>query len=131
MTKKRTIIIWAAVIALVVLGPPRLIFSEDGSVVFNLEAFPRQERPTAAFDHDAHMDYPKIDQNCYICHHLYEDGKLVEGKSSDDRSCVECHDPEAARDGAPRLLMAYHHACQGCHEKERQGPLACGECHKK
>ena len=128
MTKKT--IIWATLIILAAIWPSQGALGDDQDSVFNLDAFPSRERPVAVFDHDAHLEYPNI-QECYVCHHLYEDGKLVEEESSDDMYCIDCHALDESQDGAPRLLMAYHKRCQGCHEQESKGPLTCGECHKK
>jgi len=101
--------------------------SQDESPVFPADAFPDPQRPVSRFTHDDHMAFETI-EDCYVCHHLYEDGTLLEGESSEGTSCGECHALEAD-DGEVDRLRAYHGRCKGCHEKEKAGPIACGECH--
>ncbi len=100
---------------------------EDMRTVSN-EDFVSPQRPPAVFNHDAHNDDAEI-EDCSVCHHLYEDGELVEGESSEDQSCSECHDLRAS-DGQPSLMNAFHLRCQGCHLARRDGPVMCGECHR-
>lgn len=97
--------------------------------VLKLDAFSSRERPPARFDHDQHQQYKAV-KDCYTCHHVYKDGKLVPGESSDDKGCAECH-PVQVKDRGTRLLIAYHKLCQKCHDSQGQGPKACGECHVK
>ena len=100
---------------------------EDMRVVSN-EDFASPQRPSAVFNHDTHNETAEI-EDCSVCHHLYEDGQLVEGESSEDQSCSECHEPRAS-DGQPSLMNAFHLRCQGCHLARRAGPVMCGECHR-
>ena len=90
-------------------------------------AFESHQRPPSQFDHDLHMDIVE-DGDCSKCHHQYEDGKKVEGESSDGTSCSECH-PVKAKSGQTDLMSAYHKLCKSCHEEQKQGPITCGECH--
>ena len=120
----------AVLAVLLILLPAALVLSYDGELSTLLdEAFEPHQRPPSIFGHDEHMDYEGLEE-CYVCHHLYEDGQLVPEESSDGAECSECHQVDPG-DGSTRLLMAYHQRCQGCHEDRGQGPRACGECHVK
>jgi hypothetical protein len=94
-----------------------------------VDAFGSLERPVSMFDHDAHNEKAMI-EDCAECHHVYEDGKLVEGESSEDRGCADCHTLKA-QGNQPGLRMAYHRQCKSCHVEKKKGPVACGECHVK
>ncbi|MBF0528271.1 MAG: cytochrome c3 family protein [Deltaproteobacteria bacterium] len=92
------------------------------------KAFTERVRPASLFDHDRHTDFASC-QDCTICHHKYENGRLIPNETSEGTPCSECHkvQPKSGR----RLLKAYHNKCQGCHETEKKGPVGCGECHVK
>ena len=81
------------------------------------------------FIHDSHNETAKID-DCSICHHLYEDGVLIESESSEDMPCADCHSPKMFNKEIT-LTTAFHKNCKGCHMKEKKGPIMCGECHKR
>lgn len=125
---KKTMIRMAVIIALFTL-PLAPAFSQEDSSVFNSEAFSSRQRLIPVFGHDEHMECADI-EDCYVCHHLYENGKLVPEESSEDMTCSECHkvDPD---NGSTKLLSAYHKLCQDCHWKQKKGPITCGECHVK
>lgn len=91
--------------------------------------FEKQVRPPAVFEHDAHNDAADI-QDCAACHHLFEEGVLIEDESSEDQSCEECHrlDPSAR---IQPLMKVFHKRCKGCHLEKKIGPILCGECHKR
>jgi hypothetical protein len=91
--------------------------------------FDNARRPPVRFMHDAHNETAGIEE-CYECHHVYEDGKLVADESSEDQSCSDCHQIES-NGRQPGLMKAFHINCKGCHQKEKSGPVMCGECHKK
>ena len=102
---------------------------EDMQFVDNAE-FEHPQRPPARFDHDTHNETAGID-DCAECHHLYDEaGKKVEGESSEDQSCSDCHE---SRDVGPKpkLRKAYHFNCKGCHLSRQKGPIVCGDCHKR
>jgi hypothetical protein len=101
---------------------------EDMTVVDN-SAFDNPQRPPSVFRHDEHNEAAGID-DCSSCHHVYEDGELVEDESSEDQSCSDCHSQEG-NDGQPSLIRAFHDNCKGCHLEQEQGPIMCGECHIK
>ena len=100
---------------------------EDMKVVDNSE-FENPQRPPAVFPHDSHNEKAGLD-DCSVCHHVFdENGKLIEGESSEDQMCSDCHGER--RDGAvPGLMNAYHLRCRGCHLEKEQGPVLCGQCH--
>jgi hypothetical protein len=87
-------------------------------------------RPSPAFAHDEHNEKAGI-EDCIECHHVYdEDGNRLEDESSEDQECSECHGAEG--DEYPMdLVRHYHLNCRGCHQAEKAGPVACGECHAK
>ena len=101
---------------------------EDMEFVDN-SVFLNPQRTAAVFQHDVHNEQAEIEE-CYECHHLYEDGQLVEEESSEDQSCSECHALESSGD-QPALMEAFHRNCKGCHVKKQKGPIMCGECHVK
>ena len=69
-------------------------------------------------------------KDCAVCHHVYEDGKLMEEESSEDITCAECHTTKGDSKHM-ELITRYHDRCRGCHLELEKGPLTCGECHKK
>ena len=101
---------------------------EDMEVVDN-NAFENPQRTSAVFAHDAHNEAAGIEE-CNECHHVYEDGQKLEYESSEDQQCGECH---GMRDeGAmPSLTKAFHRNCKGCHIEKKNGPILCGECHRR
>ena len=101
---------------------------EDMTAVDNT-VFGKPQRTRAVFRHDAHNEKAKID-DCSVCHHVYQDGKLVKDASSEGQPCADCH-ALAATGNTPSLRKAFHLRCAGCHEKSGKGPLMCGECHPK
>jgi len=104
-------------------------FSADKREIASAEAFAHRDRPVSLFDHDAHMEYPGVD-DCYTCHHLYKNGVLVPEESSEDLYCSDCHSVEA-KNRDSKLRTAFHRRCIHCHEEQKTGPLSCGECHAK
>ncbi len=104
-------------------------WSQDDMTVVDNAAFDNPQRPPSLFAHDEHNEAAEID-DCNGCHHVYEDGKLLEDESSEDQSCSECHEPEDSGD-QPSLIKAFHLNCKGCHQQQSKGPILCGECHIK
>lgn len=92
--------------------------------------FETLRRPASLFDHDEHNDAAGID-DCAVCHHLYEDGMLVEDESSEDSYCSDCHEVKASDQNSVSLTAAFHTRCKSCHFEENKGPVLCGECHQK
>ena len=89
--------------------------------------FKKLMRPTVPFAHDEHNEKAQIEE-CSTCHHVYEDGKLLEGESSQDSECSECHQSAGDR-YALSLVKAYHGRCKGCHDEKQAGPIMCADCH--
>ncbi len=118
-------------LTLVVIGVAVGQDDEDSDPVrMDTTAFETLKRPAALFDHDTHNEQAEL-EDCSVCHHVWEDGKIVEGESSEDSPCSECHSIEGSADNKMALANAYHTQCRGCHIKTGKGPLLCGECHKK
>jgi hypothetical protein len=103
-------------------------FSQEDMRVVDNSIFERPVRVSSVFEHDLHNETAGLD-DCSICHHLYEDGELLEGESSEDQSCAECHLAESAG-GMPSLRRAFHLNCKGCHLSKRTGPVMCAQCHR-
>ncbi len=104
-------------------------YAQEDMVAVDNGVFENARRSPSVFVHDAHNEKAGIEE-CYECHHLYEDGKLVEEESSEDQMCSDCHGFES-EGSRPGLMKAFHTNCKGCHTKEKAGPVMCGECHKK
>lgn len=102
----------------------------DDLVRMDTSAFEHLKRPAALFDHDTHNELAKI-EDCAVCHHVWENGKLVPDESSEDTPCSDCHGLAPGPDNPVPLINAFHTQCKGCHEKQKKGPLLCGQCHKK
>jgi hypothetical protein len=101
---------------------------EDMKRVDN-SVFKDPERISSLFRHDEHNDNADL-EDCSECHHIYEDGKKIEDESSEDQYCSDCHALKASG-SIPALMKAFHMNCKGCHVEQEQGPVTCGECHKK
>ena len=104
-------------------------YSQDDMMVVDNIVFPQPERPPAIFEHDDHNDIAGI-EDCQECHHVYEDGVLLEDESSEDQMCSDCHDLEPSG-RVPGLMKAFHLNCKGCHMEKKAGPVMCGECHRR
>ena len=93
------------------------------------EVFENNKRPFVCFSHDDHNENAGI-EDCAVCHHVYEDGKLMADETSEDSTCSECH---AVKGDSKQmeLITQYHDRCRGCHLERKSGPVTCGECHKK
>jgi len=105
-------------------------WTQDDMEFVDNSVFTNPTRPAAIFKHDLHNDKAGIN-DCAICHHVYdESGQLLPDESSEDKSCSDCHAMESIGN-QPGLMKAFHLNCKGCHETQNQGPLMCGECHKR
>jgi cytochrome c553 len=104
-------------------------FSQPYPPTFQDDDFYEPKRPPALFDHDEHM-YAEGVEDCYTCHHYYEDGELIPEMSSEDMPCSDCHGLEGNGD-QPNLMSAYHINCTDCHMARKAGPVTCGECHPR
>lgn len=102
-------------------------FSQEDMEVVDDGGFVKRQRPPAVFRHDEHNELAEIEE-CYECHHIYENGNKLEDESSEDQSCSECHD-EKGSGKQPGLRKAFHINCKGCHLQNKKGPVMCGQCH--
>lgn len=91
-------------------------------------AFPKPRMPEVPFLHDRHNENARID-DCTLCHHTYENG-VRSDESSEGTACAECHRPALHPRGF-NLAAAYHARCRNCHLEQKNGPVACGECHRR
>jgi glycyl-tRNA synthetase (class II) len=104
-------------------------YSQEEMTFIDNSVFANPERSPSIFHHDEHNEKAEIEE-CNTCHHVYENGKLIEDESSEDQRCSDCHELKAS-DNKPALMKAYHTNCKECHMKEKKGPVMCGECHQK
>lgn len=102
-------------------------FSQEEMQVVDNSVFDRPLRASALFQHDLHNETAGID-DCAVCHHLYEEGVLVEDESSEDQACSDCHS-EKSQGRQPSLRRAYHLNCKSCHLERSAGPIMCAQCH--
>ncbi|MFO8084368.1 MAG: cytochrome c3 family protein [Desulfobacterales bacterium] len=92
--------------------------------------FSERTRPAVPFVHDEHNEMADIEE-CNQCHHVWEDGEIVDWDSSEDRECSECHLSDDSDHTTMDLIKAYHDLCKGCHMEQKAGPVQCSECHVK
>lgn len=105
-------------------------FGDDEIITFlDRTVFECPDKPASDFDHDFH--YNDLELECNECHHVYENGALVQDKNSEDKRCSECHLLEATEEQKIPLMEAFHLKCKGCHEDKKEGPIMCGDCHKR
>jgi len=131
MKRKIVMIAWL----LFICGGISMVFSNPADagedvVRMDTSAFDRLRRPAAVFDHDSHNEAAHID-DCAVCHHVWENGKLVPDESSEDTPCSDCHGLISGPHNPMPLANAFHTQCRSCHVKKGKGPLLCAECHKK
>ena len=125
--KKAAVIIFAIVVVSAFLFVSA--YSQEEMTFIDNSVFTKPERASSIFRHDEHNEKAGIEE-CNKCHHIYEDGKLLEDESSEDQRCSDCHELKSS-DNTPALMKAYHTNCKGCHLKQKKGPIMCGECHLK
>lgn len=94
-----------------------------------VEAFSRPVRPAAVFSHDNHNAAAELDEDCAVCHHAYDGKTRLEGETSEDSPCAECHGLKPTPENSVGLRKAFHTRCKSCHFQSRKGPVLCGECH--
>ncbi len=126
---KRMLIIHCAVVLAVTVFAGGFALSQDDVTAVQDSAFKERMRPRAVFFHEDHNEKAEIEE-CSVCHHVYEDGELLEDETSEDMECSECHlkDDDKA---ALSLVKVYHQQCRGCHLEQKKGPITCSECHVK
>ncbi|MCG8565047.1 MAG: cytochrome c family protein [Desulfobacterales bacterium] len=126
--------IWTlSLLLLLTVGVFNVFSSGDADEVERLEvdAYETQMRPSAVFSHDDHNEKAGLEDDCALCHHVYEDGKLVPDESSEDSTCAECHGLQPTKENHVALTEAFHARCIECHYESARGPVLCGECHAK
>lgn len=124
---RRPTILFVTILLGITLAMATAYSQEDMQFVDNSE-FENPQRPPAVFPHDVHNEAAGL-EDCSECHHLFDDnGRKLEGESSEDQSCSECH---GSKDEGPKpnLRKAYHLNCKGCHLQKQQGPILCAQCH--
>ena len=107
--------------------PVKEVKPENKIGIAHTEIFGVLERPQVIFDHQKHVEALKKEkQGCDVCHPLDEWKEFVfdfpkELKKKDKTS----------------VMNAYHDECIDCHkkryqeDKEKTGPVTCGDCHKE
>ncbi len=125
--KKAAVFIFAIVVVSAFLFVSA--YSQEEMTSVDSSDFKNPQRTPSIFRHDEHNEKAGIEE-CNKCHHVYEDGKLLEDESSEDQRCSDCHELKSS-DNTPALMKAYHMNCKGCHLKQKKGPIMCGECHLK
>jgi hypothetical protein len=103
--------------------------AQDEELILSNEAFEPRNRAPVSFYHDAHNEAAGL-EDCSVCHHAWEDGKLVEGLDSVGIPCSDCHTVRPSDNPVP-LLVGFHKQCKGCHLESKAGPITCGECHPR
>ena len=127
--KKRTWIIYTAIILMGGIFAVMSGYSQEDVTNVEDSAFKKKMRPAVPFPHDQHNEQAELDE-CSTCHHVYENGKLVEDESSEGQECSECHAINKG-DNPISLANIYHLQCKGCHQGKKAGPIMCGECHPR
>jgi hypothetical protein len=93
-------------------------------------AFKEHKKGPVNFSHQKHAEEYKI--ACTECHHVYKNGKNTWKEGDPVQKCSACHDPEKKQGNAPKLQLAFHQDCQGCHKelKDKEAPWKkCAGCH--
>jgi len=116
-------------LTLILLAVSGTALAQENMTILRSPAFDRHQRPPVPFVHDMHNAMAEID-DCAVCHHVYEDGVLMEYETSEDQPCSDCH-PVDPQDGELGLMRAFHKRCITCHDRVDKGPLTCGGCHVK
>jgi Class III cytochrome C family len=124
---RRPLTLAVAILLGITLAIATAYSQEDMESVDNGQ-FDNPQRPPAVFFHDAHNEKAGLD-DCSACHHIFDErGRKLEGESSEDQMCSDCHG-EKDQGAKPRLRKAYHLRCKGCHLEQQKGPILCAQCH--
>jgi hypothetical protein len=127
--KKKSLMVSIFITAIVVTLAVITANSQENVKSVQDSAFKELMRPQVQFLHDQHNGKAKI-EDCSECHHVYKDGKKVEGEMSEGSECSACHKSKDEKYPLS-LIMAYHTRCKGCHLAKKTGPIMCAECHRK
>ena len=106
-------------------------YSQEEVLTVDNSVFDHPQRSAAVFDHDDHNEKAMLEDDCSVCHHVYEGKELIEDESSEESLCSECHSIKKTPENATPLRMAFHNRCKECHFESNKGPVLCGECHIK
>lgn len=122
-----SIVVGIAATLMLIISVP--VQSQEDIVLVQDEGYTRTVRPDPRFVHDEHNELAEI-EDCNVCHHVWQDGELVEDESSEDQACSECH---LAADATNTLSLTrrYHQQCKSCHQEKKKGPVMCADCHRK
>ena len=93
-------------------------YCQENIIIIDNTIFGNPKKTAVVFMHDEHNKLANI-ENCFECHHIYENGKLLKDKSSEDKQCSYCHKVEKQK-GKISLINAFHKNCKGCHKKEKK-----------
>ena len=115
--------------ALSLLGLVFYAYSIDQPETMDRSAFESPQRPAAVFAHDEHNEAAELEEDCALCHHVYDGKTLVPDESSEDSPCSDCHSLNPTSENTVSLMTAYHKRCKSCHFDAAKGPVLCGECH--
>ena len=129
MMEKRNFMVYVMIVSLLSILAVITASSQEDITTVQDTAFTDRMRYPVVFLHDDHNDKDEI-EDCYVCHHLYEEGELVEDETSEEMECSECHELGNDKNPIP-LVDTYHSMCKGCHLKNKAGPIMCSECHVK
>ncbi len=117
--------------ALVLMFSALVAYSQQDYVTLDDVGFEKAQRPAAWFDHDDHNEKAGLEEECALCHHVYDGKTLVEDESSEESACSDCHSLKKTSENGVPLRKAFHSRCKGCHYTVKKGPVLCGECHRK
>jgi hypothetical protein len=106
-------------------------YSQEEVLTVDNSVFDHPQRSAAVFDHDDHNEKAMLEDDCSVCHHVYEGKELIEDESSEESLCSECHSIKKTPENVIPLRMAFHNRCKECHFESNKGPVLCGECHIK
>ena len=127
--KRHTLTVSICITVLALVLAVMTAYSQENVKSVQDSGFKELMRPQVPFMHDEHNEKAQI-EDCSNCHHVYQDGKKVEGEVSESQECSECH--KTKDENYPlSLVMAYHTRCKGCHLEQKSGPIMCSECHVK
>ncbi|MBS3808525.1 MAG: cytochrome c3 family protein [Desulfobacterales bacterium] len=122
----RAKIISAAIAGILVAA--MAVWAQGYIITVKDSGFEKRRRPVVSFKHDKHNKTAGI-ESCSTCHHVYENGEKLSGRTSIGKQCSSCHLPE--ENGRLELIRAYHLQCKGCHLEKSKGPIQCAQCHRK
>ena len=126
--------ILTAIALIIFSGVNAIVFSSgttdaDEYETIDNTVFKNPSRPAAIFNHDEHNELAELEDDCSVCHHVYEGKTKIEDESSEDSYCSECHQLKPNQKNSVSLRKAFHEQCRSCHFQRKKGPVLCGECH--